>query len=378
VLTENLPEASKVNVPGKLLFFGGYSVIEPGNVALSFAVYDRFGRGVTASSRRSATNMLISKQFGMSETIKTWDKARRNPVTAAFYFADLYLESKGYSGKFIIRMHNSPMFGLENKSGLGSSAASTVALVKVLFSANGLEHEYSELIHKISQFSYAAYAGRADSGYDIATCSAGHSIVYRRPESGAITLPTSRSRTQIEDNLFSSVERPWAGLVVKKASIPEKYDLLFFNIEGKRTSTYSNVGAVMSWRRRHLSEYSDLIHAQNSYEERGVELLLKGDDQGLRHYTRKAREVQRELQKAMTKSSIHFDWFEPPALSNTIDAAEALDGVVAGRCPGAGGWDGLAFIIDKGTFDEANKKAIVREADNEGVSLRQIRLDLVH
>ncbi len=367
--------AEPVNVPGKILFLGSYTVLEPNSPALSLAVLDHRGEGVTASSRKSPSDILTAKQFGMREEIKSPKIVRENVAGSAFYVTKKYLESKGFHTTWEVTVRNSPMFGGEFKSGLGSSAASTVAVVRSLLLANGLDPSQDhETAHKLAQYSYAAYAGRAESGFDIATCTYGHSIVYKRFRPDSISLPLNLDAGEISDKLLQSIRRPWLGMSVERAHVPRAYSILFFNIEGRNTSTLSNVSAVMNWRTRHPKEYGSVISAQNEHEKLGIQAFLRGDDEELRTQTREARETQRGLQGLVASESPKFDLIEPPELTDLIQFGEALPGVVAGRCPGAGGWDGLAFVVNKDEFEDSNSERISRAAKRCGLTLAELSL----
>ncbi len=352
--------------------------MEPGSPALSLAVLDHRGKGVTATSRRSPKDILTAKQFGIREEIKNPRIIRKNVAGSAFYITKAYLESVGLRATWDVRVVNSPIFGGRFKSGLGSSAASTVAVVKSLFVANNRDLVTDAgTIHKLAQYAYAAYAERAESGFDIATCFSGHSIVYKRFRPDSIVLPASLDSGGILSSLLLSLKNPWREMSVEKVRIPSKYTVLFFNIEGAKTSTLSNVGAVMNWRSGHAREYERLIKAQGTHERLGIQSFLRGDDAELRTHTRRARQVQRTLQALVASEASEFDLIEPLPLTKLIGLGESLPGVVAGRCPGAGGWDGLAFVADKEELKEESCSKIAEGAAKYGLKLTRISLRLV-
>lgn len=366
-----------INVPGKILFFGGYSVLENGHPSLSFAVVDENVKGVTATAKESGDNVLISNQFNLQKTIDILYK--ENVATTAFFLTSLYLKSKGFTKNFTIELTNSPMFGIEHKSGLGSSAAATVAVVKTLFAGNSMDLDSnSDIIHKLAQYSYAVYSGKTSSGFDIATCAAGHTIIYKRFAPASIELPSDfKNNDGILSKLLASVESKWEGLSIETPSIPGKYNILFFNIEGGKTSTISNVKAVMSWKEKNQQEYLSLMRNQRDYETEAINALLKGDDILVMLQTHKTREVHKKLQELIKASVNDFDPIEPEPLTKLIEFAETLPGVVAGRCPGAGGWDGLAFIIDKENFDEKNVSKFIQKGEEFNLKLTHIPLKIL-
>jgi ERG8-type phosphomevalonate kinase len=368
-----------VNIPGKILFFGGYSVLEAGHVSLSFAVVDDKGYGVTATTKENDSDFLVSKQFGIEQRIDSPDLIKENVATAAFFLTKLYLETKGVSKSYIVSLTNSPMFGLEYKSGLGSSAAAAVAVVKSIFSAHGIDtYGHIETIHKLAQYSCAAFTNKIGSGFDVATCSVGHTIIYNRFSPSSIVLPSDfNNAEETRTKLLSSMEKPWLGLLIRPLSLPSKYDILFFNIERGKTSTVSNVRTVAQWKSQHATEYAELMRMQNDCETQGIIKLLEKDDEGLRQCTHSARELHRKLQEKVAQSFAGLDPIEPEPLEHLIGFAETIRGTVAGRCPGAGGWDGLAFIIDRDRFDKGGIDQIVLKAKGYGLTLTPIPLHLL-
>ena len=322
--------------------------------------------------------MLVSEEFGVRKEVRSPRVVRENVAASAFYTAKAYLESKGITDHWEVRLRNSPMFGGKFKSGLGSSAASTVAVVKSLFWANRLDlRSNGETIHKLSQYAYAAYAGKAESGFDIATCSYGSSIVYTRYLPGSIELPGRLVAKDFSERLLQSVGGTWRGLKVQRARVPARFSLLFFNIEGARTSTTSNVSAVMAWRATHEREYTSLIRAQELHELAGIQSFQRGGDDELRAQVRMARETQRKLQALVAAERADFDLIEPPVLTRLIEFGESLPGIVVGRCPGAGGWDGLVFVTDEGELKEGTPAKIMAAAKERGLTLARIRLRLM-
>lgn len=368
-----------MNIPGKILFFGGYSVLEAGHVSLSLAVVDDKGQGVTATVKESDSDVLVAKQFKIEQKIDSPGLIKKNIATAAFFLTRVYLEAKGVTNRHVVSLTNSPVFGIEHKSGLGSSAAATVAVVKALFSADRIDtYAHIETIHKLSQYGCAAFTDKIGSGFDVATCAAGHSIIYNRFSPSSIVLPSDfNNPTETTAKLLSSIERPWPGLLMRPVSMPSKYDVLFFNIEGGRTSTESNVRTVAKWKGQHPTEYAELMREQNEYETDGITKLLEEDNDGLRGCTHSAREVHRNLQELVAKSFVGLDPIEPEPLTRLMDFAEKIQGIVVGRCPGAGGWDGLAFIVDRDQFDQSGIDQIVAKARGYDLTLTHLPLHLL-
>lgn len=375
---------NQLTVPGKILFYGGYSVLEKGHCSLSIAVSDKQGKGVTARWRTGERRM-ISRQFGIDlEPGIEGIRERGILVEFPYIVAELYLNEKNLlRNRTTIELENSPAFGnKKEKTGLGSSAAATVAVVKALFSANGLdplEQQNSETIHKLSQYSYALFAKKICSGFDIATSVIGKSIIYRRYCPTSIGLPERISENELKKNLMESIGREWKGLGIHEFRMPERYSILFFNIEGTRTETISCVKAVNRWKEKHPGKYSQLIKQQNSAELKAIQAIRDCDDHEIRKQTHSARKAHMELQDEIAKDQepklLDFTPIEPDELTKTIQEAEKITGIVAGRAPGAGGWDGLAFICTSEAGKHAIQK-IIQIGKKNRVELKHIELKL--
>ncbi|MCX8163394.1 MAG: hypothetical protein N3D10_02450 [Candidatus Micrarchaeota archaeon] len=355
-------------VPGKILFYGQYAVLEKGFSAFSFAVLDKKKKGLVASFKYGKPR-IISKQFGLDFEPKKFDVL----VSFPYIFTKNYLESIGRWEKDVeIKLSNSPMFGSKtSKSGLGSSAAATVAIVKTLFKAQGLEpSDQLEIINKISQYSYIAFSKKLGSGYDIATAAYSSSIEYKRFD------PTFINLEKIFDKKYflSVLKKKWPGMQIKPFSVSNFSDILFFNILGGFTSTISNIQAIFKVKEQEPSFYFELLKKQNKAEKKAIFYLKEKNYLSVREYTHQARHYLNLLSLKAKKISPSFDEIESPKLTALIDKAEKIQGVIAGRPPGAGGKDGIAFLVEK-NFSDSNK--IIKIASSLGLKLKEINLHLL-
>jgi len=362
-----------ITVPGKILFYGGFSVLEKGNPSLSIAVCDENGKGVTAEYEEGERK-IISPQFGLYLEPKLEDS---QIVSFAYIFTEKYLSACAKLKRHTkITLSNSQIFGeKDHKTGLGSSAAATVAVVKALFESNGFDSDaHVETIHKISQLAYAAYSKKIGSGFDIATSSFGKTIMYRRYDPAELRLPATFEAEEIEKSLKESVNEPWEWIRTVPFAFPKQYSLIFFNIKRGSTSTISSVKAVMEWKKSNAEEYKKIIKMQVKAEEKAIAYLARHRSSGIRKYTHKAREAHQLLQDKVKTAVKDFDPIEPEQLKNIIEEAEKIEGVVAGRCPGAGGYDGLAFIV-KRKFEGIGK--ILEIGDSQSLKLDHIKLKVL-
>jgi len=344
---------ARVNSPGKILFLGGYSVLEEGNPALSFAVTDLKGEGVVTETIESDSFRLLSPGFGIDSLIDLEKKVPEKPTLseASLIIALNQLKEKGAlpERKFSAIVRNSPIFGSFSsggKTGLGSSAGTAVSIVSSAFLEAGLKiEENREEIHKLSQIAHSISTGGKGSGFDIATAVFG-TIVYRRfpkTEFSNISGPWDSGE------IGKAVGRNWKGIEIEKFALPEKYSLLVFDILGKGTDTKKNVSVARALSEKRPEKYSEIISAQAGFEERAILALSSGKDSVFRELVNSAREESRKLSEEAKRAGLFgFVPVEPESARRTIDAVLKEELAIAGRCPGSGGFDSIAFLCEKG------------------------------
>ncbi len=336
--------ANIINIPGKTIFYGSYSVLLKGHVSLVFAVVDEYGKGVEVKWEEKEER-IISKQFNLDLIPSINDKQL---VNYAYLTAKTYLNMFNKWKPITLTLTNSPLFGNPGeKSGLGSSAAATVGIIKALFLANDLDPElHVETIFKLSQLSYGWYSGKIGSAFDIAVSSIGTTIEYYRYNPDMLNLPKENNLESLREAIKNSIFKPWDWIKIKR--LKPNVDLLLFNIKYKSTSSISAVKAWKTWKKERTEEFEQLMNEQDKYERAAIAALKENNFIKVRTYTRKAREVHRRMQKSISEIVPSFEYVEPDELKELIDNVEEnVDGVIAGRCPGAGGYDAVAFLVKK-------------------------------
>ncbi len=356
----------EVTSPGKVLFYGGYSVLLRGHISLSLAVVDEERKGVTAAYEKGERR-IISKEFGIDREPSA-EKAELLDI--AYLVGEAYLKSRATFEPVKVEVENSPIFGSkEEKSGLGSSAAVVASTIKALFEANGYDTAlHTESIFKLSQIAYAIFAKKIGSGFDIATASVGKSIVYYRYNPEEVKLSES-----IDETVEKSMDGPWSWVKAEPFDV-SGLGLIVFNIRGAKTSSISAVKAWKEWKKSNEEEFKALMNKQDEVERKAIEALKARDFAAVRQYTHEARVVHREMQEKIKAIVPEFDPVEPEPLSHIIEEAESLPGIVAGRCPGAGGWDSLAFITDGSSVDI---ERIIEAGEKEGLKLSPLDVKLI-
>ncbi len=358
--------------PGKVLFLGGYSVLEEGNPALSFAVTDLLGEGVVAETRDSDSFRLLSPGFGIDSTIDLEKKAPRKPTLseASLIIALNHLKAKGSlpEKKFSAIVRNSPIFGRfssEGKTGLGSSAGTAVSIVLSSFLEAGLGiEENREEIHKLAQIANSLSTGGKGSGFDVATAVFG-TIVYRRfPKTEFSDISGPWDSGEIE----KEVGRDWKGMEIEKFSLPEKCTLLIFDILGKGTDTKKNVSVARALSEKRPDKYFEIISAQAKFEEMAVSALRREEYSSFQELVNSAREESRKLAEEAKRAGLFgFVPVEPESARRTIDSVLKEGLAVAGRCPGSGGFDSVAFLCRRG---EENPGRIEEIGKRNGLPLK--------
>ena len=174
------------SAPGKILLLGGYSVLAKGNIAYSITV-DVF---VHARIKKRKDNRIIvnSPQLKIRlettldyiERLKIDDKNKFMLETIKIIIK--YLKQRGMelSGFELTTTSDKAFSVRKGKSGLGSSAAVTVATTAAIFEIIGLKaKENIEQIHKVAQLAHAIAQKKIGSGFDVASACHG-SILYSR------------------------------------------------------------------------------------------------------------------------------------------------------------------------------------------------------
>ncbi len=356
----------KVTSPGKIIFYGGYSVLLKDHLSLVIGVVDKNKNGVTAEIEEG--RRIISKEFGMDFEPS---EERKELVNIAYIITENYLKSKGFNKTAKIELKNSPIFGTKDeKSGLGSSAASIASVVKSLFLINDLDPNFhSETIFKLSQMAYAKYSGKIGSGFDIAVSSIGQTIIYNQ---------YNPSELDLEGNFIEKIEKninkPWTWVKIERFNWPSNYSVLFFNVKGGKTSSIKAVKAFKEFKKKNPKKLNEILNEQMKGEKIAITGLKERNEKKIREGTHIARSAHKKLQEEIKKLIPNADEIEPKPLENIINESEKIEGVIAGRCPGAGGWDGLAFIVKK---DFLNINDIIKIGKEENLFLDQIDINIL-
>ncbi len=359
-----------VSAPGKILWIGGYAVLERPNVAFVTGVDKRVfvqaremeeGHvhfelpqfNVCASGHLEGGKITFT-EGATSEALKILKFVQLAVETCSRYFAQ---KNWGFSG-VEIKSVSDPAFGFGgSKAGLGSSAAATVATVGALFELNGRNLDKNiALIHRVAQFVHSVAQGKVGSGFDVAAaCFGGCKYVRYSPA----LIPME----EIPDYaLVQALDREW-DCVTEKVDLPRGFEMAMASFEGESTSTSEMVKLVNAFKKEHPREYAELVAQMNLANANAIDALLKlngkyqnnpgdyfhalsavdGDrnaDLSFKRFYDSFREGRLLTKKLGELSGAKI---EPDEYSLLVGESEE-NGAFACKLPGAGGGDAIAAL----------------------------------
>ncbi len=337
--------------PGKILWLGGYSVLERPNISLVTAV-DAYVT-VNLKTRTDQAIELNAPQLKMSakgfvdrnsgkldaNTPKELLLLKTAAEVAFRYASGIGKEVPGL--RITTNSDAAFAYGISAgkivKSGLGSSAAVTVATACAVLKALGINPEEKDALHKLSQTAHSIATGKVGSGFDIAAASFG-SILYTRYSPEIVKkLPANYSNKQLVD----LVNKKW-DYIIEKFSLPDEFRLLFANF-GESMITTKAIGNVSEFKEKDPHVYSDIIGEINDENMMAVNALreLKGGNKDALEGFRNAFDSGRSLTKKLgVLSNVAI---EPDDCTELI-AESKKNGAFVAKLPGAGGKDAIAAL----------------------------------
>ncbi len=244
-----------------------------------------------------------------------------------------------------------------HKTGLGSSAALTTALVAALLayteaSSDHASHPPLKITHNLAQAAHCAAQGKVGSGFDVAAAVYG-SCVYRRFSPTVLENVGEPSLAGFGERLHQCVEdldlaRKWDAEIASQAvKVPDGLLLLMCDVDCG-SETPGMVRDVLKWRKDDLEEAIMLWTAiQQGSDDLCQELRRLSELEGigspgydeLSDIIQTIRSLVREMSE---KSKVPI---EPPVITELLDYCTSLPGVVGGMAPGAGGYDAIALLV---------------------------------
>jgi phosphomevalonate kinase len=328
----------EIEVPGKVFLSGEYAVLA-GAPAIVLAVdrhlIGRANPAVKASIR--AMGSVVSRSPG-----GTWQPSALPFATAAYEVASAYLG-------------NAPDLELDlmdgelrtpggHKLGLGGSAATVVAITRLLLGPKA----NADLVFRLAATAHALAQEGEGSGADVAACSYGGAIEYRRTSpplplgegrgEGLSAFPPSLFRAAIDSAPSPDVQ-----------FLPSPAEVLL-SYSGSSAETKGLVSRVSAWASAHPREFAEFV-ARSAAATEGVRDALSAGD-----VARLGRAIQAsgELLIGLSVKS---------GLPIVIDAhrriiAVARSAGAAGRVAGAGGGDMCVVVGASESLARAEKQLV--------------------
>ncbi len=386
------------SAPGKVLLLGSYSVLEKGSPALVLAIGNRVEVKVKDFEKGRFLVRLSNFGLGFEGRIvngKVEVSLREAELKIAGFVLNVieivydFLHGQGFELQgFELVSNSDEVFSVSGeKSGLGSSAAVTVAAAAALMQFNGFNLKDDEsigLVHKIAQLANCLSQGKVGSGFDVASSTYG-SIIYSRFSGDCIDKPST-------DACLSS---EW-DFSIEKFSLPRNFRLVVASLD-KSASTVNlaskvqeifgkphpqlilkelndaNVSAIRSLKQimalENGADYNRFLEAaeSNSFSNESIAFLE------FKHACEKSRILTKKLGQ-LAGVEVESDEF-----TKLIEESEK-NGAFVCRLPGAGGGDCIAAIclsdasvnMLESFWRSRGLKALNVNASNAGLKVEEI------
>lgn len=313
----------------KCLALGGYLVLDHSNTCLVVSLSPKISckaKLINDSKCQVIVDILPqNKNFVFNPS----DFQQFNPDQAIFekfllttlkVFFSVYSLPQG--SIYLVIESDEAFYNSCGKTGLGSSSASTVAIVSALIS---LLHPYveniEEQIFKLSSISHNTAQGKVGSCFDI-SCAVWGTQIYRRPSQSLLSLEHINI---IWDNEHTHFQ------------IPSHLNLLLLSTPFAGSSTPSLVRQFLVQAENDKETYNNLKRCV----EVASQALISGNENDIKDTFLKVRETLRY---------ITINWkvnVVPDEINEIANKVELIPGVITSLIPGAGGFDSIAIIVKK-------------------------------
>ncbi|ETN41903.1 phosphomevalonate kinase [Cyphellophora europaea CBS 101466] len=273
-----------------------------------------------------------------------------------------------------------------HKTGLGSSAALTTALVGALLEtyAGNATRERKEVVHNLAQAAHCAAQGKVGSGFDVAAAVYG-SCLYRRFTPIVLESLGEPNSTGFGERLHRCVENlaeeKWdVEILADRVKVPEGLLLLLCDVDCG-SETPGMVRKMLAWRKEKPEEAGVLwgslqLGQEELCEELGRLSILPVEAAGKESFAklRDTIETTRSLVREMSgKSGVPV---EPEVITELLDHCSGVEGVVGGVAPGAGGYDAVALLVrnDTDVVTDLQKRLQGWKSKRGGAEIGNVRL----
>ena len=328
---------TKAKAYGKILLFGGYSILETGNLGLVVNV-DK-GTTTTVEETRSGRMVLNLRNFeiiveGYRKEHKLFFKKEPDVIIYlknAIEYSYLYLKSQNIKLKDIkLISHNDPELGNDkfHKTGFGSSATATVSAVAAILNLHGIDDK--DLVYKISRYSHYKSQG-SGSGFDV------FAAVYG---SGFFTKANEDMDIEFFDFLIKSKIPKVEEFYWPRNLIP----VILFT--GKSASTKKLVKKVLNLKKKEPDKYRSVIRKYNFANLKCKEAFINNNVRQISYYLEQTTDYMNKLGKFANAKII------PSGYERMFDNLKK-NGAYTANLVGAGGGD-IIFCTAKTKIDQKN------------------------
>ena len=325
---------------GKILVFGAYSILEPGNIGLVVNI----DKGTTATAQETTSgNIVIDLSnfeivvYGKIEgnrLILEKDPEILRYIKNAVDYSFQYLNYKKVRVKDLkLISYNDPELYINKKlkTGFGSSATVTVSTVAAILKLHDIDDK--DLVYKLSKYSHYKSQGKLGSGFDISAACYGSQYFIAKP-------------IDFTDNFIKYIESDDIPIFESFIWPLELFPVIIFT--GSSASTEELIEKVMLYKRLNPEEYKDFIHKYNQ-----INLALKNAiDENFRKrikfFLEESWAMRRELGKITTTE------IEPEKFTSMMQEMKKNGAMTAGLI-GAGGGDSIIALCES----EDNKAQLI-------------------
>lgn len=349
--------------PGKLYIAGEYAIVEPGHTAIIVAL----NQFVTASIKTTTNQKgrIISEQY--QNQILSWRRnkgqlvvdERDNPYHYILSAIAITEELATAMGKKLLTYDLSINSDLDNpegkKYGLGSSAAVTVATIKVLAKLYQIELS-KKILFKLAAIAHLEVQGNGSLG-DVAASVYGGWIAYQSFNRDWLN---SMRRT---NDLKTILEADWPLLKIELLDAPKDLELLI-GWTGSPASTSNLVDQVASTGYQKTKRYDDFLQKSEVCIQNIIKGFHNADLKTIQNGIIENRALLHEL------TDLSGVIIETPALVQLCSIADSFGG--ASKSSGAGGGDcGIVIINSLKPINDLLKKWVA-------AGIQPLKLDVHH
>ena len=340
---------TEVRTYGKLLIFGSYSILEPGNIGLVVNV----DKGTTTKIEETKTGQIVLdiKNFDISVS-GTLDGHKINLkkehdtisfIKNAVEYAFKYLNSKGIKIKEIkLTSINDPELYITRKlkTGFGSSATSTVGAVAAVLALHGINDK--KIVYKISKYAHYKSQGNLGSGFDIsAACFGSHFFMSEKDDMSDFLNYVNKEHDLLKEEVF------WPQNLIP---------LIIFT--GTSASTVKLIERVNEFKERKPGQYEKFILEYNNVNIECKKAFELNNSEAIKKYLEMSWELRRTLGE-MARANI-----EDSKTTRLLDNLRSNGAFTAGLL-GAGGGDSILVLC----LNKHEKEDLIEMAENTGLAV---------